>query len=250
MLTMTLLRIMSDLHLEFGPLQLDPIGEDVLILAGDIDVGVKSAIAAREYSDRTGIPVILIAGNHEYYHGNIPTVNHDIRYALANARVYFLNDSFVGIGGITILGSTLWTDYDLNGHRLLAMLSAARTMNDHRLIADFTPSTASFAHIASRTFLRTYLPRPPGTKTVVVTHHAPSPRSSNPKYADDPLMNACYASDLEPLVASSNAALWVHGHVHTSFDYTLGNTRVVCNPRGYYPRDLNPDFDPDLLIEV
>lgn len=247
---MTLLRIMSDLHLEFGPLRLDPAGEDVLILAGDIDVGVKSALAAREYSDRTGTPVVLIAGNHEYYHGSIPAVNRDIRYETNGTGVHFLDNDGITIGDVVFLGSTLWTDYALNGTPVAAMLNAARVMNDHRLIADFPTSAAHDAHIASREFLDANLPRPLGTKTVVVTHHAPSTQSINPKYAVDLLMNACYASDLESLVSSSNAVLWVHGHVHTSFDYRIGRTRVVCNPRGYYPRDLNPDFDPDLLIEV
>ena len=50
--------------------------------------------------------------------------------------------------------------------------------------------------------------------------------------------------------------LWIHGHIHKNQDYTIGGTRVVCNPRGYpmsfhpnAPRE-NPDFDPQLVIEV
>jgi hypothetical protein len=47
-----------------------------------------------------------------------------------------------------------------------------------------------------------------------------------------------------------SAVLWIHGHTHESFDYVVNGTRVVCNPRGYAPRDLNPAFDPGLTVDV
>lgn len=64
---MTKLRILSDLHLEFGPLDITPAGEDVLILAGDIGVYNDGAVWARDYARRHDVPVVMIAGNHEYY---------------------------------------------------------------------------------------------------------------------------------------------------------------------------------------
>jgi hypothetical protein len=27
--------------------------------------------------------------------------------------------------------------------------------------------------------------------------------------------------------------VWTHGHTHETFDYMVGTTRIVCNPRGY-----------------
>ena len=85
--------------------------------------------------------------------------------------------------------------------------------------------------------------------TVVLAHHPPSRRSIGGRYADDALSPA-YASNLDELVENSGAALWVHGHTHISRDYRIGATRVVCNPRGYYGYELNPEFDPNLVIEV
>mgnify|MGYP006329361721 CR=1 FL=1 len=71
------------------------------------------------------------------------------------------------------------------------------------------------------------------------------------RFAGSPL-NACFVSDLEALVANSGAALWIHGHTHDSFDYRLGGTRVLANPRGYVCNGEaeNPDFDPGLTVQV
>ena len=86
-------------------------------------------------------------------------------------------------------------------------------------------------------------------RTVVVTHHAPSSRSVHPRYARDQLTPA-FASSLEMMMDGERAALWVHGHMHDSFDYEIYGTRVVCNPRGYAPNALNPEFRPDYAIEI
>jgi hypothetical protein len=47
-----------------------------------------------------------------------------------------------------------------------------------------------------------------------------------------------------------SVSLWTHGHTHESFDYVVNGTRVVCNPRGYAPMELNAAFDPVLTINL
>lgn len=84
--------------------------------------------------------------------------------------------------------------------------------------------------------------------TILVSHHLPHPRSIHRKYQGSPL-NPSFASDLSRLMGSP-VALWIHGHTHESCDYFEGGTRVVCNPRGYGPFELNAAFDPILTIEV
>jgi hypothetical protein len=83
----------------------------------------------------------------------------------------------------------------------------------------------------------------------VVTHHAPSRRSIVPRFVGS-WLNPCYASDAEHLLGRS--ALWIHGHMHDSFDYAVRGTRVVCNPRGYARNGIpeNAAFDPELCLEV
>jgi len=71
-------------------------------------------------------------------------------------------------------------------------------------------------------------------KFVVVGHHAPSKSSTHPRYAKEEIMNGGYSSDLNSFIMERpQIKLWTHGHTHEDFDYMIGTTRVVCNPRGY-----------------
>ena len=113
------------------------------------------------------------------------------------------------------------------------------------------PATTIDLHKASVEFIATCLGSSGKSDTVVVTHHAPSPRSLRNWDPERPQsfgeLDWCYASNLECLMCSDAApALWLHGHVHANRDYQVGNTRIVANPRGY-PRE-NPDFDPALIV--
>lgn len=256
------LRVMSDLHLEFGPLHLEPVGEDVLVLAGDIGIYADGAFWARDYAREHGIPVVMIAGNHEFYR-NIEHQTHTVEDTIETLRAVaakeplltYLEDDVATVAGVVFMGCTLWTDFDLNGDQPQAMMRAAQAMNDYRLINEsgrlrFTPAVALRRHAYSVGVLSERLPHNyPEGPVVVVTHHLPSRRSIAGRYANNNL-NGAYASGLDDLVEGSGAALWVHGHTHVSQDYRIGETRVVCNPRGYDGYELNPDFKPDLIVEV
>jgi hypothetical protein len=100
-------------------------------------------------------------------------------------------------------------------------------------------------------WLAAELARPFDGPTVVITHHAPSPRSVHPRFAGSPL-NAAFVSDLEHLIDPAHVKLWIHGHTHDSFDYTVNGVRVVCNPRGYAKAGVNENrhFDPGLVIDL
>lgn len=259
---MTCLRVMSDLHLEFGPLDLEPVGEDVLVLAGDIGIYTDGAVWARDYARRHKIPVVMIAGNHEFYR-NPERPAHTVESTLAaltavadsEPLLTFLEDGIAIVAGVIFIGCTLWTDFALNGDQPLAMIRARQAMNDYNLIFQnererFTPRHALARHEFSVDVLREHLPvQYPEAPVVVVTHHLPSPRSIAGRYANSDY-NAAYASRLDDLVSGSGTALWIHGHTHVSRDYVIGGTRVVCNPRGYDGFELNPDFDPSLLVEA
>jgi hypothetical protein len=90
------------------------------------------------------------------------------------------------------------------------------------------------------------------SKVVVVTHHSPSKASIKPKYAGDNLMNGAYSSDLSEFILDNpQIKLWTHGHTHDVFDYMIGGTRIVCNPRGYKGyEERAEEFDPTFSVEV
>lgn len=136
------------------------------------------------------------------------------------------------------------------------MYTANSSMSDHRKITwdfggytRFRPDHARKLHVSSRAFLQAELAKPFDGPTVVVTHHALSARSL-PEHKLGDHLSAAYASDLERLIGSTQPDLWIHGHIHESRDYALGDTRVVCNLRSYVPHDPNPDFDPQRVVEV
>ena len=258
--------VYSDIHLEFAGFEPpDPvaIGVDVVILAGDTGRRHKGVVWAKEAFK--GLPVICIAGNHEYYTRNFDKVLHEMRTEAEGSQVHVLENEAVIIDGVRFLGCTLWTDFALFGNPPVAAFEAQMRMNDYKKIRigaryrRFNPNDSSAAHRRSRAWLEAELGVPPSyeresshveaahEKTIVVTHHAPSARSV-PEFFKDDLVSAAYASHLDELVEASGAAYWIHGHIHTPQTYEIGSTTVLSNPRGY--PDERTGFDSQLVIEV
>jgi predicted phosphodiesterase len=249
------IRVLSDLHLEFFDWQPPAARADVVVLAGDIHVGVKGLEWARERFPRT--PVVYVAGNHEHYGARLQDVSAALREAGRRLGVGVLDGDERILDGVRFLGATLWTDFALYGSEprriARAMADAKYGMTDFRVIRYgetglFRPEHAREIHVAQVQWLEKKLAEPFAGATVVVTHYLPHKRSIHPKYESDRL-NAAFASDLSRLVRPP-VALWIHGHTHESCDYVANGTRVVCNPRGYLPMEPNPAFDPTLVVET
>jgi predicted phosphodiesterase len=246
------LRIFSDLHLEFAPFQPSDRGVDVVVLAGDIHLETRGVGWAAETFRR---PVVYVPGNHEYYGGHFKNTLAKMKQRGEGTQVHVLDRDEVVIEGVRFLGTTLWTDFSATGNLVQAALEARQRMSDYRRIRAgsyrrLRPSDVLEDHRDAVTFLRTKLAEPFPGKTVVVTHHAPSTRSIADQFRGDiGHLNAAYVNRLDELLGPP-AAVWVHGHTHTSFDYELLGTRVVCNPRGYIPYEPNPGFDPERMVEV
>ncbi len=245
------LHILNDLHVEFGEFKPPFTDADVVVLAGDIGVGNGGLDWAKTYFPDQ--PVIYVPGNHEFYHHDIALI--DELKAGAPDNIHVLNNDTIEIDGVRFLGSVLWTDFALFGEadKWFSMQRARQGMNDFAIIRNngrlFSPEDSIQFHEASQSWLAEKLSKPYGGKIVVVTHHAPSPRSVPPRFATD-LLTPAFASNLETLMDGDRAALWVHGHTHDVFDYEIYGTRVVCNPRGYVPHELTRDFRPDWVVEI
>ena len=245
------IHILNDLHIEFADFTIPETDADVLILAGDIGVG----LGGLEWLERQNLkkPVIYVPGNHEYYRHDISLIDEMKNYGLPNVHV--LNDSFVEIGDVRFLGCTLWTDFGYFGEadKFFAMHQASSCMADFSRIKyagrTFSPNDAIELHTYSRNWLKCMLEENFDGKTIVVTHHAPSSGSVHPRYMND-LLTAAFVSNLEDLMDGGRIALWVHGHMHDAFDYDVYGTRVVCNPRGYVSYENVDGFVDDLVLEV
>jgi Icc-related predicted phosphoesterase len=252
--------VFSDLHLEFAqvktPLKIPDA--DVCVAAGDIHArGAYRSIKWLAEHVCPHMPVIFVCGNHEFYQSSIiEGIYRGAEAASAVPNLHFLENGFVEIGDVMFSGQVLWTDFELMGSVRFAMEYAEEVMNDYTQIAytkkPFVRMRAAHStrlHFESRRVLTSFLDQNRSRRTVVVSHHAPSRRSIAPQYASD-ITSAAFASDLEPLILEKGPALWVHGHVHHRFDYSIGGTRVLCNPRGYPDEGSFADFDFSLVVEV
>lgn len=284
--------VLSDLHLELGTSYTLPQGLefDMVVLAGDIQApGRKAVIWAQRQAVFAGKPVVLVPGYHEYY--GAPSLHRELeamRELATGSNVHVLDRDVVIIDGVRFVGCTLWTDFQLPIHLPLeqgvkgglglldtnvavALSEANRRLNDFELIQVMEPVSRQnryrefkrplraedtlAMHWVDRDWLRRALKEPFDGPTVVVTHHAPSPLSVDPKYDGDRLTPA-FASNL-PKDFFDIPELWIHGHTHSSARYTrrgaLNLCEVVSNPRGYRMKDgtfENTAFNPGLMIDA
>lgn len=260
--------VCSDLHLEFGPLELkNTENAELLILSGDIcvakDLVFKESTRSEnwmtffEQVSSEFKNVIYIMGNHEHYHGDFAKSYEQLKDALSDLpNIHVMEKEFISFGDVTFVAGTLWTD--MNKEDPSTLYSIKGYMNDYRIIEDssevvnyksfddegkptfktrpakFTPEKSVSEHKAMLKLIDDVCSGLPSEKIVVVGHHAPSKLSTKPQYEDDVMVNGAYSSDLSAFILDRpQIKVWTHGHTHHNFDYMLGSTRIVCNPRGY-----------------
>jgi Icc-related predicted phosphoesterase len=246
---------------------------DVLILSGDICVAADFRESdeiiengkSQRYTDffsrcASEFPkVIYIAGNHEHYNGDYAETFTILRKYLGHIQnLHILDKEHVTIDDVTFIGGTLWTDMNAQDPVTLAHIRVK--MNDFRVIensnemvsyrtfdvneegteipkfrkrpARFTPEDTVQDHKKMLEYIN--VTSEPLGKYVVVGHHAPSKASTHPRYQTEVIVNGAYSSRLDQFILDNpQIKLWTHGHTHEDFDYMIGTTRVVCNPRGY-----------------
>lgn len=252
------LAIASDLHIEFGDIDLKNNQEaDVLILAGDIcmlkdlDKQSERGDITRNFFQRVSAEfprVLYVMGNHEHYSGDFakgPQRFQDFCNSHLITNITLLDKHMVTIDGYDFIGGSLWTDF--NNMDMLTMSHAQQFMNDYHGVKNsndniswkFLPKHALRDHQHMRGYLRNVMGNykeagRTDNKVIVITHHAPSERSVHEKYAHDKVMNGCFMSKMDEFIEQNpQIQLWIHGHMHDPFDYVIGETRVICNPRGY-----------------
>ena len=255
------MQIVSDLHLEFeNPIPDLTPGVEVLIVAGDL-AEIRHpwhlADAAQAWKDAQHI--LYVPGNHEFYGNDIDQARQILASQCHIHGITLLDPGAVTIAGVPFIGATLWTDFRLGGiaSERGAHAEAQQRISDfngaimqHHGTQRFTTFESVRRHDAHRTFIENELSTATenGTSAVVITHHAPTPRSIGREFEGDPC-NAAFASDLEDLIARYQPALWIHGHMHNCVDVTLGETRVLCNPAGYSSAtNTRHGYDPNLCI--
>lgn len=253
----------SDLHLEFGDIELkNTENADVLILAGDIilaeflhdhplDVNLKIediegnkkklAYRFRDFFKRISQEfkhIIVIAGNHEFYHGRwYASLKHLEKEYREFDNIHFLERDCFSLGDVNFIGGTLWSD--MNNRDPLTMYGIVSEMNDfsfirndHQEFKKVLPHDMVMRHKTTLDYFSITLN--PRYSNVIISHHAPSFHSIGDEHRGQYVSNGGYCSSLERFVFDHpSIKYWIHGHIHEEFDYVIGTTRVLCNPRGY-----------------
>ena len=282
------IKLVSDLHLEFSDINIQNDNNyDVLILSGDImvaqdlhdhpaplkgawdvvelpDLGRRQAKAQqyRDFLKRCSFQfphTVYVAGNHEFYHGKWFQTLETLGNECAKfPNVYFMECGSKKIDDVTFIGGTLWTD--MNKGDPLTMHAVRDMMNDFRIIRNdydgyrhVKPLDTVQRHRKMLDYIKVVVAERPDEKFVVVGHHAPSKLSTHEQYKNEILMNGAYSSDLSDFILDRpQIKLWTHGHTHHPFDYVIGDTRVVCNPRGYVTDGYSEDsgWNPNIILEI
>lgn len=270
----------SDVHLEFGPIDLfNTEGADVLVLSGDILVAkdlrspdpyeimdTSKSLLLQKFFNQVceEFPhVIYIMGNHEHYHGDFQYTINLLRKNLGHREnLHILDKENFVFGDVTFIGGTLWTD--MNKEDPHTMYAIPGVMNDfklvtnsknvtyfrdedgnsHERVARLMPADVVEDHKAMLAHISATCAASPWAKFVVVGHHAPTKQSTHPRYKGEQLINGAYSSDLSEFILDRpQIKVWTHGHTHEPFDYMVGSTRIVANPRGYiHYEDLADHF--------
>ena len=280
--------VVSDLHLEFSDcFEIKNEGNaDVLILSGDIMIAEelhdhpyvpsiyehgafaelgrkqKRVQTFRDFLKRMSnlFPhVVYVAGNHEFYHGKwVKGIQYLRETCAVHPNVHFLERDCVKIDDVTFVGGTLWTN--MNKGDPLTLHAVRDMMNDFRIIkndekgyTNLKPADTAIRHRETLDYIRSVVAERHDEKFVVVGHHSPSFQSVHEQYRHETLMNGAYHSDLSEFILDHpQIKLWTHGHTHHCFDYEIGETRIVCNPRGYQSDGYGEDtgWNPNIILEV
>lgn len=257
----------TDLHFKGDALRaLEPVVSplpfaDLCVIAGDTaDGGIERSLTWMAETIGEHMPIVTVLGNHDFYGGSIEGVRKRAAETARALGIHLLDDSSTVIGGVRFVGGTLWTDY-----ALYEGVPGGRSVQEHMVIAkhtlpdayeidvqdgdpvSFGPAQARAQHLVTRAFIEAELAKPFDGATVVVTHHAPHPGSVAKRFAGDAATPA-FVSDLSSVIETFQPEQWIHGHTHVALDYSVGRTRISCNPRGErFERD---QFNPQKVITV
>jgi predicted phosphodiesterase len=242
--------ILSDLHLEFNTdlkLNFDD-DTDRVIIAGDVSPNLKQV---ERFLKNIPHRVFFVAGNHDYYGHVYRERIEDFRKTFRDSNVVFLEKDTLLEGEYLIFGATLWSEYLTPNQKTMIkdeyrreamrdinMQEAMNNMNDYRLIRTeyglANPSYFLGEFLETEEKLNTFL-KQKADKKIIITHNAPTYRTTNPIYQNSKL-NSAFHNHMDDMIEQNDIDLWVFGHTHFDADLIYKNTRIISSQVGY-PRE-------------
>lgn len=226
-------------------------GADLMIVAGDLaESAIQNWPKALHWLGRLypSAQTIVFPGNHDYYGGNLSTLDDDLGRICKEAGYRFGQCLRTDLGDVRILTATLWTDMQLfapRGTRIFEdSIWRAQMMPDYGVEAigigtperRLWPDDTTRVHAAQKAWLLEELSAAWSGKTVIVSHHAPSGSVAG---SITPL-SPCFASNLEAEIDQYRPAAWLFGHTHRPAEtYSIGGT-LLRNVSVGYDYELAP----------
>ena len=247
------IQILSDLHLEFKHKKLPQISDeaDVLIFAGDTSsLPEQYGIYFESLRKRTSAPIVVVLGNHEFYHHMFEdAVDFYREYVEDIPDLYLLDNESVEIDGVKFVGTTLWTDFDkgrceFEAFRYMNDFECILTLDEERKLSTIVPNDMVNKFNENVRFLE----REVDSGSVVISHHGPSFACVSEAYKGS-RVNGAYFSELSNFILERNPKLWAYGHTHTHNVIEIGDTKVVCNPYGY-PSEEYVSYVQNYIVEI
>jgi len=244
----TTFQIISDTHLEccVRPLKdMLEVTADIVCLLGDIGSPFeKSYVDFLKECSEAYKHVLVITGNHEYYNNkciDMKCINGGIQQICSQFKnVHFLNNSVFDIGDVRFIGSTLWTHMpEAEKYKVASLYSDYQYIYCEERI-HLHPDYTTKMHKDAIAFIDTAVNEGAkmGKKNVVLTHHTPSFKFSDPKFADH-LYRFGLATELSQRLDGQYIKYWASGHTHVNCtDMPVNGTTLICNQFGRRPESL------------
>lgn len=210
-------------------------GEKILVVAGDLaNVFSRHSTEVSELYTRAlwklksvWAHVVLVAGNHDYWHRKkacpgVADIDALLEKLCSKIGVHFLQKRVIEIEGIRFAGCTLWSN---------ASNKALMQTNDVGKAVD-SPEEFRALHADHAAWLKRVLDM--GIIDVVVTHYLPSFRCIAPRYRakEYEALNLAFATGLDDLIQPP-VQLFLHGHTHEEVHEVINGVPVHCVPSGY-----------------
>lgn len=232
---------MSDVHLDYDDdpasfINSIPLDIDMMIIAGDVcDGGSDMSLARSLFKHLSDVLTIYVPGNHEFYGGQHPSyINSllkDLEREFPKLHV-LIGEVFQVPDGPRVVGTTLW-------------YNASQSMKfRHECWPDFNFINDIVTHASQSFESDEMLLNKIKKNDIVVTHMLPSWSCVDKRFVGSKT-NELFVRDAEAIIKSMHPAIWIHGHTHATVDVFVGQTNILCNPRGIPGRTFpeNGSFD-------
>lgn len=224
---------------------------DALIVAGDLaNNPIRNWPKALNRLSMLMDPrrIYILPGNHDYYHFHIDG-DERLRGMVEAAGMNWVQKAAIEVDDVRFLCTTLWTDFRLSGDEAAAKHAAGRAMNDYQLITQTAagdrlfPQHTADIHADHLAWLTAEIARPFDGRTVIITHHGPSPSASGPIDQVTP----SFVSDLDAWILHHKPDLWLFGHTHRHLSGHVGRTPIINISLGY-PSEVPERNAADILL--